>query len=204
MSPEKSKVIVELYGLPGVGKTTFSEKLKEEYNFEIIPHDQNKFKLFPLTIKYPFVVYSWFLLIFKNYQKNKNWKIFKYDLSIFFSSLKKIDDAKKSTQKYVVVDEGLVQRFLSYSADVHSEQTIKKLLTMGPVGSALVHVDHIEVLKNRYNPDHVRMESGKDMFESWKTNMHDNLSRVVGVVKSSNVDYLKTSDLDIQSILINK
>lgn len=182
MSPQSAKVIIELYGLPGGGKTTLARALVKQHGFELIPDSLKKHHYVTLSVRYPHVVLAWWPLLLQGYLKTKSFSLFTYNLALFFSSLRKIDRALHSSSPKVVVDEGLLQRLLSYSDVVHSEATIKRLLSVSPKGTILLLVNDHSVPTDRYSSSHLRAKQGETYLAEWKANLMNNLDQLERVV----------------------
>ncbi|MCA9363271.1 hypothetical protein KC851_03045 [Candidatus Kaiserbacteria bacterium] len=201
MSLAKSKKIIELYGLPGGGKTTFTKELVEQ-GVTLIPYDDGKLKYFTITFRYPLTVIVWLLVIVINLRVTKNFQILRYDISLLFSSLKKLHDAKRHSDTVVVVDEGLVQRLLSYSYVTYTHKQINNLLKFSPLGNLLIHVNHHTIISDRFNVAHVRLSSGSALFQIWQNNLTANLQTLLEVLESDK-RYQDTKSLTAEQIVKN-
>ena len=202
MSRPSNKEIIELYGLPGAGKTTLAKRLVAEYGFVLSAPILKKTNYLTLTVQYPSVVYAWLKVITKNHRHTKNWSLFTYNVSLLFSSLQKINEAFKSSAPAVIVDEGLVQRLLSYSDVVLTEKEIKTLLKISPKGRTIFFVNDREVLGDRYSPSHVRTKLGEEYLAKWKHNLKQNLTLVTHVLGASpDVDLIESKDMSADDIL---
>jgi hypothetical protein len=203
MSRTNAKIIIELYGLPGSGKSTLARKIAAEYGFtHVTATSVSRLEYVTLFCTYTFTVLSWLPLILKNYFKVKSIKHFRYNISLLFVSLKKIHLAQKSKAEKVILDEGLIQRFLSYSDIVLSEKEITRLLSASPLGTMLILVNDREILKDRYDEAHDRGSLGLARLTQWRSNMVQNMSKIKGVLeRRQSGTFFETKTHSINDIL---
>lgn len=170
--PRKDNIAIELYGLPGVGKSTLAKRLQSDYGCVIVSHEPKKWRAITLTFRYPKVVFCWLNIIVKNFWETKNLSLLTHNISLLLSSLQKIDDAMSDTSESIkIIDEGLIQRFLSYSDVMLSEKEIERVLAVSPIGTHVVLVNDKEPQSNRYtNTNNVRAKLGGDYLERWQSN----------------------------------
>ncbi len=207
--PRKDNIVIELYGLPGVGKSTLAKRLQSEYGCTIISHEPKKWRAITLTLRHPKVVFCWLNIIVKNFWKTKNSSLLTHNISLLFSSLQKIDDAKNDTSTSIkIIDEGLIQRFLSYSDILLSEKDIERVLAISPIGTHVILVNDREPLSNRYtNTNNVRAKLGGDYLERWQSNQRLLLVVISNVLTRINkVRLYNTAEISADAILtsINK
>ena len=167
MSVKKQKTIVELWGLPGVGKTTLGREFAAN-GYQFIASGPRKMNRLKLCALYPLVVLIWCTTFLVGMTKGHSIQVVRYNVAVFFDSLEKIHCAKKSIQSLVVIDEGMVQRILSIADIVTSDRYIHLLLRWCPIGDITVLVADREVTKDRYSSDHPRVVANPEAFASWK------------------------------------
>ncbi len=203
MSLKSNKVIIELYGKPGVGKSTLARKIAKDYGFSHITSNHVTRKEYVvLFAKHPYVVLSWLLLIVKNYLRTKSIRQFRYNISLLFVSLKKINLARNSKEEQLIIDEGLVQRFLSYSNIILTEREISRLLKISPLGAVLVLVNDREVTKDRYDEAHDRGSEEVELLQQWRDNMAENLLEVTKTLKKTTPKkHLETKEISVDDIV---
>jgi hypothetical protein len=208
MSLANDKIIVELYGIPGGGKSTLARSMAATHGFtHVTALGVTRLEYLTLFYHYTYTVLSWLPLIIKNYFKVKSIKHLRYNISLLFVSLKKIHLAQKNTQHHVVIDEGLIQRFLSYSDIVLSEKDIKRLLLASPLGTVVVLVNDRAVDKDRYDEEHDRGSLGMERLKEWRHNMALNVTKINTILQGqTNVFWFETKTHVISDILqkINK
>ncbi len=200
---KKDKIIIELYGIPGVGKSTLARKLVDEENFtHFTGSTVTRFDYIKLTLKHPITVTGWLRLILKNYFEIKSTKHLRYNISLLFNSLKRIHQAKKSSATYSVIDEGLVQRFLSYSNIILSEKDITRLIKISPLGNFIILVNNREVASDRYTEAYDRASEGLDKLQRWRANMVKNLTQIKTILnRNTTITHHETANASISDIL---
>ncbi len=203
MSLKKDKIIIELYGIPGVGKSTLARKLVDEENFtHLTGSTVTRFDYIKLTLRRPIAVTGWLHLILKNYFETKSVKHLRYNISLLFNSLKRIHQAKKSLATHIVIDEGLVQRFLSYSNIILSESDINRLIKVSPLGNVIILVNDREVENDRYTEAYDRGSEGLDKLQKWRANMAKNVMQIQAVLsRNTNIAHLETANTSINDIM---
>ncbi len=115
-----------------------------------------------------------------------------------------MDDAKNDTSTPVkIIDEGLVQRFLSYSDILLSEKDIERVLTISPIGTHVILVNDREPLSNRYtNTNNVRAKLGGDYLERWQSNQRLLLVAISnGLTRTNKARLYNTAETSVDAIL---
>jgi hypothetical protein len=183
MSQRSPKVVIELYGLPGSGKSTLARQFAREYGFtHVTATSVSRLEYLTLFYHYTCVVLSWLPLILKNYFKVKSIKHFRYNIALLFVSLKKIHLAIKSKDEKVIIDEGLIQRFLSYSDIILTEKDIIRLLKVSPLGTVVILLNDRYITTDRYDEAHDRGSLGLARLAQWRLNMAQNLLKIKSVL----------------------
>jgi hypothetical protein len=182
--------------------------IAKEYGFtHVTAISVSRLEYLALFYKYPYVVMCWLPVIIKNYFKVKSIKHVRYNISLLFVSLKKIHLAKNSSEKKVVIDEGLIQRFLSYSDIILTEREITRLIAASPLGTVLILLNDRLVTKDRYDVAHDRGSLGLERLHTWRHNMNQNILKIKTILeKSRGVEHFETKAISIDDILqqINK
>jgi len=202
--PRKNNIVIELCGLPGAGKSTLATRLESAYGCMIVSHEPKKWRAITLTAKYPKTVFCWVEIIVKNFLQTKSFSVFTHNLSLLFSSLQKIDDAENDVSNSLkVIDEGLIQRFLSYADILLSEKDIERVLEISPIGTHVILVNDREPLSNRYtNTNNVRAKLGGDYLERWQSNQRLLLVAISnGLTRTNKARLYNTADTSVDAIL---
>jgi hypothetical protein len=208
MSLANNKTIIELYGIPGGGKSTLARTIAAEHGFtHITALGVARLEYLTLFYHYTYTVLLWLPLIIRNYFKVKSIKHLRYNISLLFVSLKKIHLAQKSSEQKLIIDEGLIQRFLSYSDLVLTDREIIRLLSASPLGTVLLLVNNRQVDQDRYDEAHDRGSLGLKRLENWRQNMAQNISKITVILQSQkSAPFFETKTSPVSDILqqINK
>lgn len=120
-------MIIELYGLPGSGKTTFARALSREGGFEIIKI-RNPFELFARNIFFFFrhpVKFLWLLFFTVAYAGGFSFLYYKF-MNVFLQVNAKYQ--KAASRRKAIIDQGYWQNALSLFEYPVSKETLKKYL----------------------------------------------------------------------------
>lgn len=121
----RSTIIVELFGFPGVGKTTFYNAVSHQMNYNLDNISRNDVYFFNeignskyLTVLFALFSFKLFklkvLLLFDLLKHNVKAKKIAYNLKIlkYAYQLIRVNSEKKSKGKLMILDEGLLQYLL--------------------------------------------------------------------------------------------
>ncbi|MEK7462331.1 MAG: hypothetical protein AAB618_02045 [Patescibacteria group bacterium] len=202
MSQGSDKIIIELFGLPGVGKSTLGRLLKERHGVKhITATSVTRAEYLGLFLRYPRSVMAWLVLIIKNYHATKSLKHLRYNAALLFVAFKKIHQARLA-ETSTVVDEGLLQRFLSYSDILLTRKQIEEVIKLSPRGTVIICVNDRVVEKDRYDQAHDRGSQGSERLERWRSNMATNIATLVTVLKETKSEfYFETATTSIDDII---
>ena len=171
---KKSNNNIELYGVPGAGKSTLARQLESEKKLPVVqPFTTGYFLSSWLLVRYPVTTARWLWLYLQCWRRNRSVMVLRYNLVLFFGSLAAIHQAR-SVKNLVVIDEGLVQRLLSASDILLTEEQICRLLPRKLVGSRLLRVTDVAAGPNRYHENHPRRVMGEAAFTRWCENLRKN------------------------------
>lgn len=193
MLKQRKNKIIELFGLPGSGKTTLSKILVERDSKDFLQVEvKNKIsRLFYFILFFffnPRLVYFSFLYI-----SRCNKVVRPYVLHLFTLSCSKSMKAKiKSTfsDKIFIIDEGLFQRYLSILETEEKEEDIRKYIGYFPnwVGLFLVldggNFDRFTSLVDAHN--NPRVIAGSQYLNNWIISQKTNYVKVKNFLKENN------------------
>lgn len=203
----RSSHTIELWGEPGVGKTTLAKRLVAEYGYQKFEPTNTQYSKALLCIRYPLVISVWVGVICKNFWAVRQFDILRYNFSLLFSSLRKIHFTYESTADKAVIDEGFVQRILSYSDTTYTVTQLQKLFATSPIGTVVIWVNDREVREERYSPLHQRAIPGEAYLTNWKENQQKNIPVVANALRSNKrIKFYETKHTSIEVIMeeINK
>lgn len=165
-------MIIELYGLPGSGKTTHAKNLVANYEYVLIPNPKNTtLEKLSASFRHPGIVLFFLREIIFETIKNKTWLLVIFKISVLFSTLIKIIKASKcSADQKVLIDEGLLQRILSIYETKLSASKLKQILLI-----CAKHFNEVIIIDSKYecfkrykDPKNLRILLGNEYFEQWK------------------------------------
>lgn len=163
-------MIVELFGLPGSGKTTLARKLEAEKGFKIIKINNRKELLYFNFIhffKYPVGSSVNLFFILKN---SPNMKLFYYKFMNFFMDINARYEKARFCDK-AVLDQGYFQNILSVFENPITIDLLKIYLKYLPKPDKLIIIDTSpEEALNRTQERgyYARERFGKDYVENWR------------------------------------
>jgi ubiquinone/menaquinone biosynthesis C-methylase UbiE len=179
----KEKVVVELYGLSGGGKSTLSKELaKEDPAVTIIKPQPRGIGLVYFIVHNPTTFFFWMKEFFVSVIFYKNWKLLRHRLSILLSTFEALGVGQRIKKGIVVHDEGLFQRVFSiYEEDRTPEQMASLLKEIPPVDLLLI-VDRTGNHFERFRPDadNPRASMGESYMATWREMIlrnHENLQQ---------------------------
>jgi len=191
MQPLKNKMIIELYGLPGAGKTTLAKKMKKEGFFVVeYPSGQGK-KTIRYIFKHPIMTLFWLREILLETIKTRTWSLLKFKIALVMNTFGKLEIAKKSAKNKIIVDEGLFQRILSI---YETKKSFKKLSNI--IKKNIPQPDLIVIVKSdfekfmRYKDvKNIRTHLGPKYLNRWFEAVNHNYKNIVKVIKKLNIPY---------------
>lgn len=161
---------IELFGLPGSGKTTLAKKLEDEKGFKIIKINSRKELLYFNFIhffKHPAGSLANLFFIIKN---SPNPKIFYYKFMNFFMDINARYEKALFCDK-AVLDQGYFQNVLSVFEKPITPDLLKRYLKYLPEPDRLIIIDILpEEALNRTQERgyYARERFGKDYVENWR------------------------------------
>lgn len=186
------KSSIQFFGLPGSGKTYTLKKCIENdpQKYTTIPYF-SKTKRFFLVLQfvayYPQITFLFLRLIISN--KIALWRYLIHLVSISFASHMYVLK-EKETNKIVLIDEGVFQRFLSVARYPISDKYAEKVFLILKV------LDTKVVIKNggdfgRFvnEPDRMispRNKLGEKYFQEWASSLVHNFNMLSRVIKDNN------------------
>ena len=179
MLDTKSNSVVELYGLPGIGKTTYAEAIALEEGF--LHHQPTSVTLLQVMVMFachPLLTGRWLTLFFRCWIVNRSFALLRYNLVLFFGSLQSTIDAHNATEQKVVIDEGLVQRLLSASDVVLKKDEVRRLLSLVVDTVTFVRVTGRTPTKKHSTSTHPRYSLDPMILKQWQANLVTNESNI--------------------------
>lgn len=124
-------MVIEFYGLPGIGKTTIAKQLAASAGYKIVAINSRRELVWYnilFLIKHPvrfFVLFYYLIRYFRG--PGSNWRLFYLKfMNIFLHHNAKYEKAKKYQR--AIIDQGYFQNIISLFERKVSDQTIKKYI----------------------------------------------------------------------------
>lgn len=184
-------MIIELYGLPGAGKTTFAEKMAAESGYKIIKI-RSKIELlrynFVFLWLYPVKFCAGFYYIVFN---SPDFRLFYYKfMNIFLHHNAKYIKARKFEK--AIIDQGHFMNIISLFETGQNPERIKRYANFLPKPDILLvldppdHFRRANLMKRGYS---AREELGKDYAERWETVIARNNRCFLNLLNEMDINY---------------
>ena len=185
-------MIIELYGLPGTGKTSFAERLQKSSDFHIVKiKTKRELLIYNLLflIKYPvkFVVTFFFLVV-----NSKNLTMFHYKfMNTFLHHNAKHEKARKF--KNVIVDQGHFQNIISVFESKLDKSKLTKYIKFLPQPDKLIifktdpAIRKFRIDKRGY---FTRENMSDERIQEWQENTQSNDALFADVVKNASIHHI--------------
>ncbi len=184
-------MIIELFGLPGSGKTTLSRGLAQDGRFELIKIRNKKdllFYNFLFLIKHPIKFFVTLFYVISN----SSLKDFYYKFTnCFLHQNAKYQKALKA--KNAVLDQGYFQNFLSiFERPISAASAIKYFKYLLFPDKLIILDLSVDALQSRLTSRGwaPRQNLGRDYFENWMKAVKDNYDLVLRLIPEFGIDYL--------------
>ncbi len=172
-------MIIELFGLPGSGKSTIIRSLvnnKIGKDIFIRNRFEKAFYLSLFLMRHPIISFFWI----KEIILQRHRELTSYKISLLFSTFAKIQKASFSNNTYII-DEGLIQRILSIYETNLTEQKIKSILNYVVISDKILFIKG--GLFDRFVFDHdknnsPRFKMGEKYMKDWSVILTNNIMLV--------------------------
>ncbi|KKP92335.1 MAG: hypothetical protein UR94_C0001G0020 [Parcubacteria group bacterium GW2011_GWA2_36_10] len=197
-------MIVELYGLPGTGKSTIARAIESQGKFKRIKIN-SKIELlwynFLFFLKSPF---KFFKLLFYIFRNSNNWQIFYYKLmNLFLHCNAKYQKVLK--YQYALIDQGYFQNIISLFEQQVDWEIIQKYLAniVLPDKLFIFQVDDQERQKRLLNRGHgLRQFQDEKIKDIWlKASQANNLVFLENLANTKVQFFIITNDKSVEQVL---
>jgi hypothetical protein len=175
MSSKNNHKTIELFGLPGTGKTTYLKSL-----------DFDKKDFYISRFRFIEFIFLLFVIIVQTL-KSKTYKLFRFKLSLLLNYYSKKNNIKGNV---IYLDEGILQRILSIYEEKLSFETLDKIFKFIKISDEVLIIDFRYNLFNRYNhKDNVRLSIGDDYIDNWKDIIEFNFSLMTEYLQEKSIQH---------------
>lgn len=185
-------MIIELFGLPGVGKTTLSRVLAERNNFEVIKiksRGELIFLNFVYLIKHPIKFFATLFYIIKN---SDSWPLFYYKFTnCFLHHNAKYQKALKFEK--TILDQGYFQNVLSiFEKPIDEKELIKySKYLLKPTKLIILDLPFDELEKRAQERGYFSRDEYDEIYKlSWKNMLKKNYDLFKNSAGILNLNYL--------------
>lgn len=189
MSYKSDKKIVELFGLPGSGKTSLFRRIKSnQINLSFAKSNFHGHKLF------------WLRTIFTESLKVRHLSLVRFKVSLLFDLYRK---DFLEVDEYNIVDEGWLQRILSFYETKLDENEIEKAFHHVEIPDKVIILSREENgCFQRYNHSkNIRNRLGYKYLENWKEVIVHNFQEIKKYLRSKHVDFVDVDkDVDLDNL----
>lgn len=184
-------MVIELFGLPGAGKTTLAKKLETEQGFKIVKI-RSRWELLYLNLRHFFKnPVSSFMNLFFIIKSSPNLRLFYYKFMNFFMDINARYEKAGSCEK-AILDQGYFQNILSVFEKPINQYQLEKYLRYLPKPDKLIVVDTPpEEIQRRVGERgyYSREKFGKEYVEKWRETTAQNYELVKAEIKNLGVNY---------------
>jgi len=185
-------MIIELFGLPGSGKTTLAKRIETDKKIPVIKINKKRELIFlnlVFLFRHPFKFF-WSLFYLMKYAGGSNLFYYKF-LNIFLHHNAKYLKAKK--QRIAIIDQGHFQNVLSLFERPVSGHALLKYLNCLPKPDKLIVLDlNPAEIKNRFDSRgyYSRADMSVGYQEKWLATIAVNYATFLRVIKDIPLNYL--------------
>jgi hypothetical protein len=197
-------MIIELYGLPGSGKTTLSKNLSSFKDFKLVKIENNTelvfFSLLSL-LRHPIVFLYTFYLVTVN-SSSVGMFYYKFMNILLHRNAKHM---KAFFYKSSVIDEGFSQNILSIYEKTISKKELKRIVSLSPKPNTLVvfNIDS-NILENRVKKTAARRNFGEEYYIKWKEVIRKNNELFLHELENLPLKYVLISNQEDVDTLLKK
>lgn len=193
--------VVELFGLPGSGKSHVANLLTAYAEIDHIPQMVSRLDMLRGVVRSPGCALRWLRFLAIETVRGGEWGLARYRLSLIAHMFGRFARARASRHGVVLLDEGFMQRVLSVSARRLSSQRVLTLMR-GLWPDYVLVVEAQGPRFHRYGPEHIRSQASPD--GTWKMIMKENYEVVQAAMVSAGVPYTVVGQDTAPGALITK
>ena len=186
-------MLIELYGLPGSGKTILAKKIAKEKGYKIIKIRSKRELVFYnliFLIKHP---YKFFVQLFFLINNSNNLKFFYFKLmNTFLDYNAKYQKAKK--YKNAILDQGYFLNVFALFDDAISKEKMKKYLSylLKPNLLIILDISFNESVERAKNRGYFARENFSEEYKNkWQKAIEKNNELFLNIIDKFLVDYVK-------------
>jgi GTPase SAR1 family protein len=183
---------IQFFGLPGAGKSTLVQALLQKFPdiYEKIPmFSKTRRLLYSIAFMFYFPRIGFNFLSFIVRNDLRLWKYLLHLASVFFANQMHTAIRRKKQTKILLIDEGMLQRFLSVAYRPITEVEAKRMIKfLDDLQAAVVIVEGGDFDRFVHQPDRImspRNKLGDAYFKKWSENLMQNFETLNSVLENN-------------------
>jgi hypothetical protein len=183
-------MLIDLFGLPGSGKTTLISSLENE-GFVQVPHMVSKLYSLIFFVFNPTFTIIWTYLLVRESISTKTFGLMRFKFACLVNTVGRICYAGRSRDKILLLDEGVLQRLLSIYESEQVKDFVYKFVNFTNFTDLVILVKRDGHKNKDIKVSQKRMDKGQEYIKRWKETIIKNSEVIERSIENSKISYLK-------------